>query len=103
MSRIPIAPPRIPTFDSRRVIPAPKQRAHHYGTDQHREWRSRVLLRAGYTCELCGAEDVSLHADHIVEINDGGDPLALSNGQALCQRCHNRKTTEEKKRRMLRG
>jgi 5-methylcytosine-specific restriction enzyme A len=104
-AKLPLSPTRLATFDSRRVIPAepagnPKD---HYKTAAHQEWRARVLRRAGNRCEGCGrGPGVPLQADHIVELSDGGDPLALSNGQALCGSCHTAKTHSEKKARLLR-
>jgi 5-methylcytosine-specific restriction protein A len=102
--RVPISPPRIPTSDSRRVIPAPpvKPPKDHYATPEHRAWALAVKRRAGFCCEKCGEPARPLYADHIIELQDGGDPLALSNGQCLCSSCHLRKTHREKMARLLR-
>lgn len=68
--------------------------ASHYQSEAHRKWAAAVKHRDRWTCQKCGAtgRDVRLVADHIVEINDGGDPLNIANGTTLCQPCHNRKT-----------
>jgi 5-methylcytosine-specific restriction enzyme A len=51
-----------------------------------------VEHRDGFTCQKCGTRDVRLVADHIIQIDDGGAPLDLTNGMTLCMACHNRKT-----------
>ena len=53
-----------------------------------------VKHRDGFTCQTCGARDVRLLADHIIEIDDGGAPLDVTNGMTLCIACHNKKTTQ---------
>lgn len=56
-----------------------------------RRWRrlSQSVRAAEPTCRLCGGP--SFCAGHIVPIADGGDPWELSNIQALCRTCRNRK------------
>jgi 5-methylcytosine-specific restriction protein A len=86
--------PRLSTVDTRRLRPAPKQVDAHYSSPEHKAWRLSVLRAAGFRCQGvgCGAQGVKLYADHVIEIRDGGDPLSVDNGQALCARCHGRKT-----------
>lgn len=69
-----------------------------YRTAAHQTWAKAVKRRDGYTCQSCGAngEGVSLIADHIREIRDGGAPLDMDNGQTLCAACHARKTRAAK-------
>jgi len=55
-----------------------------------------VIARAGHCCERCGRSGVRLFADHITELRDGGNPLELANGQALCGSCHTIKTMQAK-------
>jgi 5-methylcytosine-specific restriction endonuclease McrA len=76
---------------SGRTVPLPDRRAKHTLDREHQVFRAAVLERAGYQCERCGAYDVRLIADHIIEVRDGGthDP---DNGQALCDSCHRKKT-----------
>ena len=85
--------PRLDTAIAR--IP-PKTADAHYLTPEHKAWRTAVLKRAGFKCQGAGPHSGPLHADHITEIRDGGDPLDSMNGQALCQGCHNRKTAAAK-------
>jgi 5-methylcytosine-specific restriction endonuclease McrA len=51
--------------------------------------RIRVLRRDAYICQRCGAP--ATHVDHII----AGDNHELWNLQALCEPCHNRKTSQE--------
>ena len=60
-------------------------------------WRktSRNYLQRNPLCVSCKAKGITKearHADHIVEIKDGGAMLSFSNLQALCIPCHNTKT-----------
>lgn len=73
----------------------------HYHKARHKAWRERVLKRAGYLCEECkryGRTDekgLPVKADtahHIKHLEDHPElAYVLSNGQALCKKCHNRK------------
>jgi 5-methylcytosine-specific restriction protein A len=94
MARIPMMKPRIATIDTRTALPPPKQRASHYATPEHVEWRDKVIARAGGVCQGrgCHRSNTRLFADHIVELKDGGAPTDLANGQALCGSCHTTKT-----------
>jgi len=94
MARVPMLRPRLAVQDTRTARPAPKQRAAHYGTAEHEAWRAEVIRRADGMCQRpgCGRSHVRLFADHIRELKDGGAPLDVTNGQALCGSCHTRKT-----------
>lgn len=94
--------PTIRTADLRIARPAPKERAEHYGTADHRAWASAVVRRAGGACQACGRDHTRLFADHIIELRDGGPPLDLANGQALCGACHSTKTAKAKREREAR-
>jgi 5-methylcytosine-specific restriction endonuclease McrA len=59
-----------------------------------------VKQRDGFACQNCGARDMRLIADHIVEIDDGGERLDVRNGMTLCVACHNRKTAAARADRM---
>lgn len=51
----------------------------------------RAKLRESPVCEMCNHR-LAVEVDHIVEIQDGGDPLDWYNLQSLCKRCHTDKT-----------
>ena len=85
--------------------PPPKRVDPYYKQPEHLAWRARVLARAGRKCEwvergrACGRSEARMFADHIKELEDGGEPFALSNGQCLCGRHHTIKTNRERARR----
>ena len=91
MARLRSLPPRLGKAPSRWPRQS-KQTAPHYGTAAHKAWAQAVKERAAYRCQSCGAQGVRLIADHVQEISDGGDKLALANSQALCSACHGVKT-----------
>ena len=66
-----------------------------YDNAKHKRWRERVLRRAGYLCEECsryGKRVPATIAHHIHELKDFPEQrYELSNGQALCMECHNKK------------
>ena len=77
----------------------------HYHHARHKQWREKVLKRAGYMCEECkrygrmdrnGLPVRATTAHHIKHI-DQHPELAydVSNGQALCAKCHNRQHPEK--------
>lgn len=76
-----------------------------YHKKRHRVWRDAVMRRAGYLCEECrrygrrmpNGDPVpakiahhKLHADEHPELR-----YVVSNGQALCEKCHNQKHPEK--------
>lgn len=101
MPRLTCTPNRLSTLDVRVARPAPKTADKAYTTPEHRAWSRAVIARAKRRCQGagCARTGVRLFADHIREIRDGGAPLDLANGQALCGSCHGRKTAAERARR----
>ena len=66
------------------------------------EWlakRKAVIAARGRWCQICGRGG-RLYLDHVVEIRDGGALLDDGNLQLLCHGCHQRKTEDEKARRV---
>jgi 5-methylcytosine-specific restriction protein A len=62
-----------------------------------RQWRKVRLayLQCNPLCEQCLKEGITtpaLDVDHIVPLSKGGERLDFDNLQALCRRCHNKKT-----------
>lgn len=85
--------------DRRTVRPREKVKDEVYADPRHVEWSSNVLKRAGFKCEDCSATGVRLHADHIVEIEDGGARFDPGNGRSRCSSCHGLKTARERAKR----
>ncbi|MGE3743436.1 MAG: HNH endonuclease signature motif containing protein [Geminicoccaceae bacterium] len=50
----------------------------------------------------CGRADRRMIVDHIVELKDGGAPLARNNLRLTCFACHASKTIAERAKRMAR-
>lgn len=68
------------------------------------QWREAVLKRDNYTCQLCGAADVKLQADHIKPFRYFPElRFELSNGRALCVPCHIATPTYGRKKQELLG
>lgn len=62
-----------------------------------RRWavvRRQVLDRDGWRCRLCRRAG-KLEVDHVLALEDGGDPWAADNLQTLCRQCHILKTAGE--------
>jgi hypothetical protein len=91
------------------ATPEKKQVDPYYLSPEHQRWRQEVLLRARRRCEAINCKTAKrgaggrLFADHIVEIKDGGSRLDVTNGQALCPRCHTLKTVAARAARMAKG
>ena len=77
----------------------------YYHTSRHKEWAAKVLKRAGYLCEECkryGRLDkdglpVKAKVAHHIKNKDDYPELRykLSNGKALCDKCHNKAHPEK--------
>lgn len=92
--RLNTAKPRLRTVNTAIVRSAPKQTDPLYRTPEYKQWRANVIDRAGNRCQDEGPHSGPLHADHLVEIKDGGAPFDPRNGICRCQACHNRKTAK---------
>lgn len=60
--------------------------------------RNRILERDEYTCQKCGIVSLHLEVDHIIPLHLGGADND-ENRQALCKKCHRKKTKTEIKER----
>lgn len=77
----------------------------HYDGAKHKAWRAAVLRRAGYLCEECrrygrvdedGLPVQAITAHHIKHLEDAPElAYDVTNGMALCARCHNKKHPEK--------
>ena len=68
----------------------------------HRMWRakSREVLSREPICRECakyGDTVPATHVDHIIPRSQGGSEYGDDNLQALCRRCHMRKTARDKR------
>ena len=95
----------IPTLESRcqeHRLPDRRPSTARRGSRAEIDKRRRAaLVRDQFTCQHCGKVDrsgKSLHADHIIEGQDGGSN-DLSNLQILCVACHLVKTQRERAHR----
>lgn len=109
MTRITMLTSLVPKADGRTIAREPKRADSFYGTDEHRRFREHVLARAGYQCEW--VEDGQrctkagpkhrMFADHIKELQDGGDPYDPDNGQCFCGGHHTKKTALARAARLI--
>lgn len=55
------------------------------------DWNQRkagVLREAGYKCSVCGAENVTLQAHHVIPIGQPGSSNEFKNLVCVCESCH---------------
>ena len=75
-----------------------------YNSSQWRKY-SKSFRFDNPLCVMCLEKGLAIDSevtDHIVPINENGSIWDLSNLQALCKVCHNKKSIEESKRAMRR-
>ena len=83
--------PSIATIDTRRGAPVAVERIR--GRARQRT-RNRIMLRDGYTCQVCGRVTADLEVDHVIPLYAGGNN-SDSNLQSLCKACHKLKSDQE--------
>jgi 5-methylcytosine-specific restriction protein A len=59
----------------------------------------RKKLSSAPICEECG-EELAAEVHHVVGIEDGGDPWAMSNLSSTCKPCHSKITNREVRERV---
>lgn len=101
---------RLKAQDSRRVVAgtgrSDKRSDPFYHTREYKQWREVVIALSGGRCQdpahepARPREGITLFADHVVELKDGGAPYDPFNGMARCGACHTTKTLGERARRM---
>lgn len=77
----------------------------YYSSGRHREWRRKVIRRAGGLCEKCkryrrtdeNGERVKATTAHHIKHRDEYPELqfVVENGMALCAKCHNAEHPEK--------
>lgn len=65
-----------------------------YNSKRWKLLRRRVLFEQPL-CATEGCDEIATDVDHIVAIEDGGDPWARDNLTGYCHPCHSRKTNRE--------
>jgi 5-methylcytosine-specific restriction protein A len=96
MGKLTSLKPKVATIDTHRGSSAAVQRIRGWRLHKIRE---RILLRDGYTCQICGRVSVDLDVDHIVPLHLGGAE-SDENRQALCHDCHKKKSEQEERQRI---
>lgn len=101
---LPMLQPRVTTASLRTATSPPKTSDRFYSSSNWLQLRNRVRFEAAGRCQApgCGRAERRMFVDHIVELQDGGAPLARSNLWLLCGSCHTRKTVAERSRRTAR-
>lgn len=99
MAKLRMLQPALRAADLRAVKPAPKVGNPFYSSAEWIELRDRVRREAGGQCQWPGCAHRGQFVDHIVELKDGGAPLARSNVWYLCSSHHVRKTNAERAKR----
>lgn len=93
VSAIPDNVARLHTVRGRKPRSSAKRQRPWRGCAEDREWRTRVFVRDGYRCVLCGSGG-RLQADHIEPVSTRPDLRhELSNGRTLCVPCHKQTPT----------
>ena len=87
---------RCPEHARRRTADRNQRRHESRKVYLSKRWRilRRKVLYDHPICQMCDAE-LAVDVDHVIPIERGGDPWAMSNLQGLCRRCHGRKTKAE--------
>lgn len=66
-----------------------KERILKMGQIEYRLWRKAVFQRDDYTCQMCLARGVKIHADHIKPWATHPElRYAIDNGRTVCVSCH---------------
>ena len=69
-------------------------RAGIVGSRRWQRLRRYILKRDKWRCRICGRPG-RMEIDHLVPLEQGGDPWEPSNLAATCRTCHIRKTAAE--------
>ena len=108
MPRLRTLAPRLRNAEPSVRLP-PKVKDPIYNTPEFQVWRAQVVERSGGRCEWVdhhghrcskATPHHRMYADHITELQDGGLPYALANGQCLCASHHANKTIAMRSRRL---
>lgn len=87
-------------IDARTVKPAAKKADAFYLSPEWRALMNRLIAKRGRQCERCSRTGTRIFGDHIVELQDGGEPLDENNVMLLCGSCHTEKTAAVRAKRL---
>ena len=87
-------------IDARTVKPPAKTADAFYLSPEWRELMGRLIAKRGRKCEKCGRTGTRIFGDHIIELQDGGEPLDENNVMLLCGSCHTDKTVAARAKRL---
>lgn len=90
-------------IETRTVLPPEKTVRPFYSTPAWRQLMAHIIRKRGRRCEErgCGRKGCRVYGDHIIELEDGGEPLDEKNILLRCGSCHTTKTMVERKQRAL--
>ena len=75
---------------------------HHQQISGSRYRKQRkILLEENPICNVCDDEP-AIELDHIIPLEQGGDPWDSENLQSICKTCHEVKTAREQGKRIVR-
>ena len=87
---------RVNNYGSSKKTYAHDNYKHLYNSSAWRKLRQLVWQRDSYTCQLCGATDTQLVADHVQPHRGNTDLFyEMDNLVTLCKACHDYKTRQE--------
>ena len=87
-------------IDARTVKPPSKKADAFYLSPEWRALMARLIKARGRKCEECGRTGTRIFGDHVVELQDGGEPLDENNVMLLCGSCHTDKTVAARAKRL---
>jgi len=91
--------PRVATLSLQTAALPPKVADPFYSSAAWIALRDRVRREARGRCQVQGCTQRGAIVDHIVELKDGGAPLARSNTMLMCASHHAAKTAAERAKR----
>ena len=100
MGRLTLLPTRVAAQRPSRIAQPVKVADEFYRSPEWRDARAECVARYFGFCSKCPRRPSRLFVDHIVELKDGGEPLAQSNLEPLCGSCHSLKTARVRGERM---
>jgi 5-methylcytosine-specific restriction protein A len=83
-----------------RVAPLKKVAKSIYNDPRWKALMVKIIAKRGRKCEDCGRTGCRIFGDHVIELNDGGEPFDEDNVRLRCGSCHGIKTAAAKRARL---